>query len=73
MKRLENKVAIVTGGASGIGKAIAKGMAYEGAKVCIADLSEEKSSQVATEIGHDAIGLALDVSNISSITGGQGH
>lgn len=50
MKRLENKVAIITGGADGIGKAAAFRFAEEGAKVIIWDLNEEKGLEVVKEI-----------------------
>ena len=48
--RLKNKKAIVTGGASGIGKAIAKRFAKEGAEVCILDINDEASSKVEEDI-----------------------
>jgi 3-oxoacyl-[acyl-carrier protein] reductase len=50
MKRLENKVAIITGGADGIGKAAALRFAEEGAKVIIWDLNEDKGLEVVKEI-----------------------
>jgi len=62
--RLDGKVAIVTGGAQGIGRATARRFASEGAKVVIADLQADAATAVADEIGAnggEAMGLAADV------------
>lgn len=63
--RLKNKVAIITGGASGIGRGSSFMFAKEGAKVVIADINEEQGEQVAQEIcssGGEAMFVAADVS-----------
>ncbi len=51
MKQLENKVALVTGGASGIGKAIVELFVKEGARVVFTDLNEELGTKVQRELG----------------------
>ena len=61
MARLENKVAIVTGAASGFGEGIAKRFAEEGAKVVVADLNFKQAERVAGEIGDAAIAVQTDV------------
>jgi 3(or 17)beta-hydroxysteroid dehydrogenase len=68
MNRLEGKVAIVTGGAEGIGEATAKLFAQEGAKVIVADINEAKGLKVAKDIqqaGGEACFVRLDVSKES--------
>jgi NAD(P)-dependent dehydrogenase (short-subunit alcohol dehydrogenase family) len=62
---LEGRVALVTGGASGIGRASALAMAAEGARVCVADLDGDGAERVAKEIeaaGGEALACAGDVS-----------
>jgi rhamnulose-1-phosphate aldolase/alcohol dehydrogenase len=68
-KPLATRVALVTGAASGIGKAIATRLAAEGACVVIADLSLEKAQEAAAEIGNTdvAIGVAADVSSEKAV------
>jgi meso-butanediol dehydrogenase/(S,S)-butanediol dehydrogenase/diacetyl reductase len=66
MPKLEGKVAIVTGGAQGIGAEIASRLVADGAKVAIADLNGEKAVAVAEGLnsnGANAIGIAVDVAN----------
>ncbi len=63
MGRVAGKVAIVTGGASGMGRADARLLAAEGAKVVVADLNEADGAAVAEEIGDAALFLRLDVSD----------
>ncbi len=66
MGRLSGKVAIVTGGASGIGRASAKAMAAEGAAVCIGDIDADAGARTASEIGSRggrALFVATDVAS----------
>ncbi len=66
MKRLQGRVAVVTGGASGIGKATAYRLADEGAKVLVTDIQDEEGALVVkhlTELGHDAVYVHHDVSS----------
>jgi NAD(P)-dependent dehydrogenase (short-subunit alcohol dehydrogenase family) len=65
--RLLGKVAVITGGARGIGRAIATRYAEEGARVVIADINQAESENVAREIGHDALGVGLNVTKQESI------
>ena len=70
--RLKDKVAIVTGSASGIGKEIAKTFVREGAKVVIADLNLEAAKAAAAELGGDGVALAvaMDVTNEAAVDAG---
>ena len=55
--RLQGKAALVTGAASGLGLAIAKAFAQEGAKVCVADINAAGAQAVAREISGLAVGM----------------
>src|SRR5216684_4059039 len=71
--RLKDKVAIVTGAASGIGKEIAIIFAREGAKVAIADLDQKAADATAREIdptGKRVLGVAMDVANEQQVDDG---
>ena len=61
MKRLAGKTAIITGGASGFGEAMAKRFAEEGANVVVADLNPVGAERVAAEIGKTAVAVHADV------------
>jgi 3-oxoacyl-[acyl-carrier protein] reductase len=64
LMQLQNKVAIVTGGANGIGRATARRYAREGARVVVADIEFENAQKVAEEIcaeGGQALAVAVDV------------
>jgi len=62
-ERLQGRVALVTGGASGIGKATAEALAREGARVVITDLNEAGGAAVTTELGGQALFLRQDVTS----------
>ncbi len=71
--RMQDKVAIVTGAASGIGRAIADRYATEGARVVIADLKLEAANDAADEIkkaGGQAMGVAMDVTDEAQVDAG---
>ena len=65
--RLRDKVAIVTGGASGFGRGMALRFAEEGAKVVVADINGKGAENVAREIGAGAVAVAVDVSRKADI------
>ncbi len=72
--RLDNKVAVVTGAASGIGKEIARAFVREGASVVIADLNQAGADAVAAELSSGrerAIGVAMDVTSEAQVEAGM--
>lgn len=66
MNRLNNKIAIITGAASGQGAAEARRFVEEGAKVVVADLNEADGKALVEELGENAIFMSHDVSDESS-------
>ncbi|PQJ12466.1 short-chain dehydrogenase [Flavipsychrobacter stenotrophus] len=67
MKKLTNKVAVVTGGNSGLGLSAAKLFAEHGAKVAITGRNKTTVDSSVTEIGNGSIGIVSDVSNLKNI------
>ena len=69
MRRLEGKVAVITGGASGIGAATARRFAAEGARVLLADLQAEVAAALARDLGPDATAISCNVANEADVAG----
>ena len=67
--RLENKLAVITGGNSGIGLATAKEFVRQGARVVLLARSQQKLDQALTEIGPNATGYIGDVADLNSLAG----
>ena len=63
MGRLKNKVAIVSGGSNGIGRAVCSRFVKEGARVIVADLNEDAGNELVSELGSAASFYKLDVRN----------
>lgn len=70
MKDLHNKVAVITGGAEGIGKALAQAAAQRGMKLVLADISTERLSATVNEFeqqGYEVLGVVTDVAKEAAI------
>src|SRR5437764_2271087 len=67
-RSLANQVVAITGGARGIGLATATALAHHGARVAIGDLDGDLAGQVAAELGGDAFGVGVDVTDNAAFT-----
>ena len=70
MARLAGKIALITGAGTGIGRATARAMAAEGAKIVVAELNAaagEQTAQIITQSGGDCIAVATDVTQEASV------
>jgi NAD(P)-dependent dehydrogenase (short-subunit alcohol dehydrogenase family) len=65
--RLQGKTAVITGGARGIGAAIAEGYSREGARVCVADINLAAAEETAARISNGAFAFQLDVTRLDQI------
>lgn len=66
-KKLENKIAVVTGGSAGIGLGMAKAFAAEGAQVFITGRRQEELDKAVVQIGHGAIGIQADAGSLADL------
>ena len=67
MQRFSGKVAFITGGARGIGRATAQAFAAEGARVIVADVDADAAEATARTLGSGAVGLGVDVADAASV------
>lgn len=73
MTQLQNKIAIVTGGASGFGAGIVRAYLQEGARVVIADINVEAARHLARELGPQASAIGCDVTNAEQVCAAVAH
>ena len=67
--RLKDRVALITGGAAGIGKATALRFAEEGAQVAICDVDSKRGEKTVKELGPDAAFFRVDVTDRGAVDG----
>ena len=67
-RSLSNQVVAITGGARGIGHATARALAHQGARVAIGDLDGDVADEVAADLGRDAFGVGVDVTDNAAFT-----
>ena len=65
--RLADHIALVTGAANGIGRAVARRFIAEGARVVVADLDLHRATAVAKELGERALGVAINVADVAQV------
>ena len=70
MNRLQGKIALITGGASGLGAQMGRRFAEEGATVIVNDLVAADAEALAAELGGDSIGIGFDVSDSAAVEAG---
>ncbi|HTI53400.1 MAG TPA: glucose 1-dehydrogenase [Verrucomicrobiae bacterium] len=73
MGKLDGKVAVITGGASGIGDATVRLFVAEGCRVVIADVQDDRGARLAEELGKSASYLHADVSQEAHVSGAIAH
>jgi 2-hydroxycyclohexanecarboxyl-CoA dehydrogenase len=73
VKRLEGKIALVTGGGSGIGRAICVRLADEGARVAVADLDPSAAEQTAADLATPGIAVEVDIADFDRVRAAVGQ